>query len=254
MHAPLGAADSGVEPVVGARWRGRLPSRCMSRKPAGRLPACHRHLDCVGSRRHAGAADRYAGAVCKRGLQPWSFRWRMPTTSAGLLPWSTGGPQPASPSNIEAMRFGAAGARQPTQGDPRRDRPRRWLLVPAARRQTALAGARRPAAGVQEMNGALGRRIGLVAGQLRLEPRLRNVAVGGAGDPCGRRGPRRGCSTDDGGLASTRWPREAALELAKSRGSRRAAKGSASVTLARPRSGRRCRRRPGGPGAACRAS
>ena len=123
-----------------------------SHKPLVWLPACHRNLDLSDPGGYSVLADRYAAAVTDFGLQPVLF----PLAEAGdipdLLPLVDGVLLTGSPSNVEAVHFGASVL--PTDLlDPRRDQLTMRLVREALGAAVPLFGVCR---GLQEMNVALG--------------------------------------------------------------------------------------------------
>ena len=134
-------------------------------KPLVWLPACHRNLDLSDPGGYTVLADRYASAVTALGLQPVLFPMAGAADVADLLPMVDGVLLSGSPSNVEAVRFGAAAL--PTDIlDPRRDALTMALVPAAIAGGTPLFGVCR---GLQEMNVALG---GSLHQQLHAEPGL----------------------------------------------------------------------------------
>src|SRR5690606_31917086 len=90
------------------------------RKPLVWLPACHRHLDLSDPGGYTVLADRYAGAVTALGMQPVLFPMAEAEDVPCLLPLVDGVLLTGSPSNVEAVHFGAAVLATDLL-DPRRD-------------------------------------------------------------------------------------------------------------------------------------
>ena len=121
-------------------------------KPLVWLPACHRNLDLSDPGGYSVLADRYAAAVADFGLQPVLFPLAGASDVLSLLPLVDGVLLTGSPSNVEALHFGAS-ALETDLLDPRRD-ALTMALVPAVIAQgVPLFGVCR---GLQEMNVALG--------------------------------------------------------------------------------------------------
>lgn len=136
-----------------------------ARKPLVWLPACHRRLDLSDPGGYTVLADRYAAAVTALGLQPVLFPMAGAADVADLLPLVDGVLLTGSPSNVEAVHFGATAL--PTDLlDPRRDALTMALVPATVAAGIPLLGVCR---GLQEMNVALG---GSLHQQVHAEPGL----------------------------------------------------------------------------------
>lgn len=121
-------------------------------KPLVWLPACHRNLDLSDPGGYTVLADRYAAAVTALGLQPVLFPMAGAADVPDLLPLVDGVLLTGSPSNVEALHFGASVL--PTDLlDPRRDALTMALVRVAIQEGVPLFGVCR---GLQEINVALG--------------------------------------------------------------------------------------------------
>jgi putative glutamine amidotransferase len=121
-------------------------------KPLIWLPACHRHLDLNDPGGYSVLADRYALAVTSLGLQPVLFPMAEVEDVPCLLPLIDGVLLTGSPSNVDAMHFGAT-ALSTDLLDPRRDKLTMRLVRESLERAVPIFGVCR---GLQEMNVALG--------------------------------------------------------------------------------------------------
>ena len=144
-------------------------------KPLVWLPACHRNLDLSDPGGYTVLADRYAAAVTALGLQPVLFPMAEAGDIACLLPLVDGVLLTGSPSNVEAVHFGATAL--PTDLlDPRRDQLTMGLVRQSLAAAVPLFGVCR---GLQEMNVALG---GSLHQTLRDQPGMMDHREPASGD------------------------------------------------------------------------